>query len=369
MANKLKKLQLNRVDLVDKPSNPLARVVLFKREDILKSLFGAQTTDGVIDTRMFWEAYYKVMDAFQSSVSSILYDSELDDKKRITMLKTSIDQAADHLHTIFDAYPVSKTEPDPESEEHEIYEKVEKTVDVLNELDTLLDSGAISVEDVEDILEDLAMEKKQDQTQEVETLKTALTAKDAEISKAAEAITTLKAEIETLKTQLAETVEKKAASEPEDIWKGVNPKVREQFEAMQKAQKEAQEKVEKAQEDAATIKMTKRVGDDLGGIAGTVDEKTALLRKFEKLAGAEDFEKLFTMLKAAAEVVKASELLNEKGRTGSESSGGSGALTKIKAKAAELLSKNEAKNEAEAFEKAVKQNPELYSEYMQEGVN
>ena len=374
MANKLKKLQINRVDLVDSPSNPLSRVVLYKRADFEKNLFGAKTTDGVINAELFWQSYYKILDSFTRSVDSILYDSELEDKKRVSMLKDSVAQAAKYLTDVFNAYPVAKGENAITDEEQEIYDKVEKTVDVLNELDTLLISGEISVEEVEEILEGLEMAetKKQNEGQEtVETLKTALTAKDAEITKSASEITTLKSEIEKLTAKVSD-FEKKAAdaalTAPEDIWKGVNIKVKEQFEALQKAQKEAEEKVAKAEEDAATTKLTKRVSDDLAGISGSVEEKTVLLRKAQKLMVAEDFEKLFVALKSAAELIGKSALLEERGRGGNGAAAGS-ALEKIKAKAMEFVASKIAKSEAEGFEMAVSQDPELYKEYLQEGVN
>jgi polyhydroxyalkanoate synthesis regulator phasin len=216
MANKLKKLIVNRVDLVDRPSNPAARVMLFKRE-LSKGMFGAKTTDDVITSDAWWTAYYKLMDAFAQSVSSIIWDADLADGKKASMLKASVAEVADHLTALFDAYPVAK------SENAEIYVKIEKTVDVLNELDTLVDGGTFSADDVETILGGIEMAKDAKTADEtaVETLKAEIAAKDAEIAKSAKDVETLKAEIETLKTQVVE--KKTAETDATDIWKGVNP--------------------------------------------------------------------------------------------------------------------------------------------------
>ena len=360
MANMLKNLMINRADLVDAPSNPLARVVLYKRASAIdKNLYGAMTTDGVLDAEMFWNTYYALLSAFRTSIDSILGDMHMDDKKRVGMLKDSVSEVSDKLTELFDTYPITKS---VEDENDEIYEKMEKTVDVLTELDTLILSGEISVDEVSDILEGLEMADKTVET--VETLITAIAAKDAEIAKAVADVTALKAEIETLKTQ---TVEKKEV-ETVDIWKGVNPEIKAQFEALQKSADESQKIAKAAEENAAMIRLTKRVSDELGGIAGTADEKATLLRDVEKVLPADKFEKLYTTLKDASSVIAKSALLEEKGRTGTVGTT-NGAFAKLQAKAAELVTKGTAKTEAQGIELAAKLNPELYAEYMTEGTN
>lgn len=422
MANKLQKLMINRADLVDNPSNPLARVLLYKSKltaagrkaipagefayvapdgtkhlpihdaahvrnalarfdqtDIPASAkagakrkilaaakkFGinvakdAATTNTVLAMDEFWDNYYDYLDAFRTSVGSIMCDETLDDKGKMGMLKESVTEVADQLSALFDTYPVAKTEND------EIYDKFEKTVDVLTELDTLIDSGEISANEISDLLEDLEMAEKTKETQEtVETLKAAVTAKDAEIAKAQADITSLKAEIETLKAQ---TVEKKAA-EPVDIWKGVNPEIKAQFEALQKSADESAKIAKAAEENAAMVKLTKRVSEDLTGITGTVDEKASLLREVEKMLPADKFEKLYTTLKDASTAIAKSAMLEEKGHTGGTNDGNT-AFAKLQAKAQELVDTKVVKTKEQGIALAAKQNPELYKEYMTEGQN
>lgn len=426
MANKLTKLSINRVDLVDRPSNPMARVALFKRDlstkernnlsdsafayigpdgqrhlpihdaahvrnalarlnqtdispaakasakrkimaaakkfgvKVTKGMMGPMTTEQVINSQDFMEQYCELNDAFRNSVNSILYDSGLGDKSASAMLKDSVAQYADALSALFDNYPVSKAE---NSEEHEIYEKIEKTVDVLNELDKLIESGEISVEDVEEILEGIEMADKTNETKDM-VAKADFDAKVAELAKAQEDITKLTAEVEKMKADVA----KKEATEPTDIWKGVNPAIKAEFEALKKKSEDNETIAKAAEEKTAMVELTKRVEADLTGIAGTSVEKAEALRKAEKVLDKETFEKLYGALKTASETIKKSELLNEKGNTGSKADG-QGALAKIKAAAAELVTKGQARTEAEAIAKVAKANPALYKEYIEEGSN
>mgnify|MGYP001565312181 CR=1 FL=1 len=197
--------------------------------------------------------------------------------------------------------------------------------------------------------------------------KTEFDAKAVELTKAQEEITKLKADVEKL-TKAAEEAAKVKTAEPEDIWKGVNPAVKKEFEELKKQADENAKIAKAAEENAATVKLAKRVEQELGGLAGTVDEKTAMLRDVEKTLGSEKFEKLYTVIKSASEVIKKSQLLDELGSTGSSMARG-GAFEKIKAKAQEIVKAGQAKTEAEAITKVVTENPTLYNEYIQEGVN
>lgn len=362
MANKLEKLIINRADLVDSPSNPLARVVLFK------NIYGPKTTEGEIATRTFMDSYHLVMSAFYNSMDGLMYDSQLDDKKRVSMMKDSIEQAAGMLTGLMDTYPFSKSD---EAENDEIYAKIEKTVDVFHRIDTLIANGDISIiGKVTDILEGLKMAEKKTETNDtnetVDALKAEVAAKVTALETAGVELAKMRNEIDALKK--AATASKEP--EVEDIWKGVNPAIRAQFEELKKQADESAKIAKEAEETAAMVKLTKRVTEELNGIAGTIDEKTALLRSVEKAAGSKLFEKLYITLKTASETIKKSEILTEKGHVGNANlANGNTAFEKIRAQAKLLVEKGQAKSEAAAIAAVSRQNPDLYKEYIEEGAN
>jgi hypothetical protein len=411
MANKLKKLMINRTDLVDSPSNPLARVLLYKRKldskdrkDMSDSEFAYISPDGTKHLPINDAAH--VRDALarldQTDISSEAkatarrkieaaaqrfgvkvskrtftredfcneYDlllSEFADRV-IQMpdgdfIKREIADLSGALSEMIDVFPFAKSEI---TENDEIFEKYEKTVDVLEQLDKLILGGEISVEDVAELLEGFQMADKNDKTETVETLK-------AKLAETETALTKAKKDAEDKQKELDDEKKKKKDDNDDDdmkkkavdIWKGVNPEIKAQFEAMQKSTADAEKIAKAAEENAATVRLEKRVNEDISKLHGTVVEKTALLRAIEKVAPADQFEKLFTVLKSADAVITKSLLLDEKGSK--KASSGSSALEKLNAKAKEIMVAKGAKTDAEAFKKAVQQNPELYKEYINEG--
>jgi hypothetical protein len=277
-------------------------------------------------------------------------------------MKESITQAADMLSGLVDSYPFAKSE---ETENDEIFAQIEKTVDVFHGIDTLIANGEISVAEITNLLEGLEMAEKKTETNEIDVLKAEVAAKVTALETAGVEIAKMQKEIADLKKTAAAA---KVEPEVEDIWKGVNPAIRAQFEELKKAADESAKAAKESEENAAMVKLTKRVTEELVGIAGTIDEKAALLRSIEKTAGPKLFEKLYVILKTASEAIKKSELIVEKGRTGPVVTGNT-AFEKIRSQAKQMVENGKAKSEAAAIAIVTRQNPDLYKEYLEEGVN
>lgn len=180
------------------------------------------------------------------------------------------------------------------------------------------------------------------------------TAKDSEIA-------TLKADLK--KAQDAQTasqtqideLKKSIPAKPEDIWKNVDPGVKEQFEAMQKSLADATEKQEMAE-------IAKKVDTDFKGLPGKSDENATLLRQITKKLSAEETAKLYEMLKSAATLISKSALLSENGNRGIDATGKPS--NKFMAAVDEAVAKGQAKNKDEAYTFVAKSQPDLYNEHI-----
>jgi hypothetical protein len=215
MANRLKKLIVDRVDLVDAGANPDADIVLFKREeqtDVKKATFGEiqQTRE---TEEMIHDLYVMCMD-LESAIFSSLYASG----DRVAEVKTSISQFGDAVTALMDEMvkenPVAK----------------HRREDVVAKLKTFV----------------------------------APYLKEAEVAEVKKEET----------TPVVETVEKAI---PEEFRKRLEDAERVAKEATDRiAKAEEAVAVEKAKREH--VELCKRVGDELPNLPGTVDEKAAVLK-------------------------------------------------------------------------------------------
>jgi hypothetical protein len=220
-------------------------------------------------------------------------------------------------------------------------------------------------------------------------------AKDDDVQKAGKAISTarmarLKALRDELASLIADAQGDKMADEDkkDDVGKAADaaedPVVKAKFEAFQKqiddlkAQADdaiAKAAAAKAEADAAVAKaaqeverreradFAKRATDDLSALPGSADDKGNLLYSLSKKLDEAEFKAIDTMLKAANEAAKTGKVTEEVGKSGKAPAGDT-AFAKMKALAAELVTKGTAKTEADAIAVVAQTNPELYAEHL-----
>jgi hypothetical protein len=140
--------------------------------------------------------------------------------------------------------------------------------------------------------------------------------------------------------------------------------------------------IQKADETAAELEKTKvqlAKADDslltrtilekaarLSHVAPT-DELAPVLKEASQVLSEESFQKLEQILATAEERVSKGDLFTEYGRNGyGEQKPESGAYEQLLAKADEMIEKGADISKVEAFDRALRSNPELYNQYMAE---
>lgn len=166
---------------------------------------------------------------------------------------------------------------------------------------------------------------------------------------------------------LESQVAKQNVDPEEEFKKSLPESVRKRLEASEQRAKQAEEEVKKFNEARAKeqyIAKAKEYGklpiksEELGLILKSVAEKDA-----------ENYVKLEELLKAANEQIKAGDLFKEKGTASAGGATGNSAYEKLSTMAQEIVKSDSKVTFYEAFEMALKRNPDLYKEYVEEGAN
>lgn len=151
----------------------------------------------------------------------------------------------------------------------------------------------------------------------------------------------------------------KAPDSTEEIMKSLDPVVQEVFKSM-KLQKETAENVVKQMNEQKITEQAIAKAKELKALP--VDE--AKLVEIVKSAS----EEVFEVLKAASNLIESGVQFEEVGKN-KGGSNSADAWTKIEKKAGEYKAADEKLTNAGAIAKAIKDNPELYREYLKGGAN
>lgn len=191
-----------------------------------------------------------------------------------------------------------------------------------------------------------------------EATMTEMAKKDEELSKAAEEVAKAKEELTKVTTEL-ETVTKSKETEKsvEDVIKSLDPTVQEVFKSL-KSQKETAEAVvkqlnEKKLEDEAVAKAKE--------LKSLPVEEAKLVTVVKGVS-----EEVFEILKAANKAIETGGLFEEVGKAKGDAD--NDAWAKIEKKADEIV-ESEKVSKQKAIAKVIKENPELYREYLKGGAN
>jgi hypothetical protein len=186
-----------------------------------------------------------------------------------------------------------------------------------------------------------------------------------ELAKAKGDVETLTEDLNKAKTELQEVeVAKSKDSEPdfEEVLKGLDPSVQSVFKSLQ-AQKDAAEEVAR---QAAEEKVTQEAIAKAKDLKALPVEEDKLVEVMKGIT-----PEVHEVLKAANQAILDNGLFEEVGKSKGEeakSTDSNEAWAKIE-KAAEKIEADEKVSKAKSISMAIKQNPDLYREYLKGGAN
>ena len=172
---------------------------------------------------------------------------------------------------------------------------------------------------------------------DINTLSAEAQAEFQKLQELAAQVPALEEERDTLQEQLSKAADPPASTEPEDVMKGLDPKVQELFKSLSDRADASEARAEEVVEKLATSELEGFAKADLAALSGEVADQVRILRLMQKSLKAEEFTAVKEMFKGAAAAVKAADVLKrELGASEPETVGG-GAFAKVQAKGAELV--------------------------------
>ena len=382
MAAKLKHLKIQKVDFVDEGANPDAHIKLFKRKEkegqskkegkgvsVWKRLLAfigkeAGIDQGEIDSAMeviqkgdsisfnekinevnnrkvvdeIWDICY----ALQSSLCSILYDEELDSTKSLAAMQESLNEFCIVVQECMAKWSDGKQSNiiRKKEEESEIVEKNNKNLRGEEEMkidkSKLTDAERAFLESIEKRCESIHA------GEVAEEFNAASVAAQTQQQSTNVGSTDL---LSKALTDLGIPVKTTGIEQEDDIYKGLNPIVRKELEALKKFREEAEEKELKA--------VAKKYE-----IIGKKEEELLPILKNLRAAGGTAYNDMIAVLDQAVDTVEKSGVFSEIGKAG-EGVLEKGAWSEAETKAAELMKSKIGLTKAQAMDEVFQADPEL----------
>ena len=368
---KLKKLEVNSVDLVPAGANPDAYINLFKSKEerpawerfvgMVKKTFGMDEADieavyaehfNPVNKQRIENEIWDYTSALRESFTSIMKDADLDEVGRTEMLTKSMDEFTTAMQEVIPLWSTGQEalQKSLDDETVELYKQLE--------IESLMDRIAVlkagdeeSDEDVDDELpedeeegEVLQKEEKRDMIIEKSKLTAEeLMALEAIIQKAGVTEEVVEEAVEKADETATETVEKTAET------------VTEQPEELQKAYA----RVEELERELA-MKEMEAVAKSYDILGKDTVELTKSLYAM-KQAGAEVYAEFVGALDIAKSAKENSGIFTEIGKSRTET--GYGVQNQIEAFASEIMKADPSLSRVQAIAKAWEQNPNLVKEY------
>ena len=407
MASKLKELEITKVDFVDNGANPNAHIKLFKNKNgelgtaqevptesgepkqngmfkrfisVIGKAVGLkpEEIDATIEeiakgneAETFGEKMYevkrrKIVDemwdlcyALQSSLCSIICDDEAGDNT-LNLMKTSLDEFTTVMNGAIEQWS--------EGKESNVIKKSSEPVDPAE-----LEYMKSYRDHIDTMIAKAEKDKGNGTRKEIEKLKGEKEEMKIDKSKLTPAERAFLEDIEkrcgdgtstevtpqedpvakNIQTPGQATEPAVAASEPEDIYKGLHPAVKAELEALTKRAAAAEEK------ELADIAKKYE-------IIGKKPEELVPVLKSLKTSSVDAYDNMIAILDASVEAVNKSSMFGEVGKSGGYSNAESDAWSKIEKKADEIMQANPAMNRSVAIDTVCQQNPQLVREYESE---
>lgn len=416
MANKLRNLNITKVDFVDEGANPDAHIMLYKNRDatgkpvedreegnvnVLKRLFSAITKalgmkenefENAIeeiqkgDSESFSERYteaknrkiadeiWDVCYALQSSLYSILNDDDLDSTQTSDAMTESLDEFCEVVKDAITQWSngkanniVRKNEEITEAEleamksvQERLAESIEKSVVIKEEKNIKKSKGDEEMALVNIDKSKLTSAEKAF-LEDIE--KRCSTSQDAGEENAGNGAGEKKdaAVIKSVSEPQADnpvpdepTKTASELSDGEDIYKGLHPAVKEEIQSLRKFREEA--------EDRELSEIAKRYT-----IIGKKVEDLVPMFKSLRAAGGTAFEDMIAVLNQAVETAENSGAFSEIGKSGHGETTDGAAWAEADAKAIELMKSKTGLTKAQALDEVFIAEPELAEKCEKEG--
>lgn len=337
----LRKLQINRVSLVDAGANPGANIVLFKRDP--KAITKSMSDDILTPIR-------KAMDGEMEQPAT--FDDALAEMEG----RAKAWQVMDEIYPLTDAYRNSVCSIYEHAKGDERKTKLkESTTQFLSEMKTRLS--------------EIAKSKNKEGDMDAAEIKKLLDPLTAQVTEANKAIATLKSALDTEKAANEELRKRLAGSPPPpdttpvtkaDLLK-MDAATREIVEKAMSELAKSREEVAKLQADGILTFETQRIEKEFRTLPGDPKDYAKLVLKFE--AGSEERKAVEKLL---AEANQGGELmLTDHGTTIRKNQDGD-PVAKLHAKAAEIRKASPRMTAAEALQQAYAESPELRAEIEEE---
>lgn len=379
MATKLKNLKIKKVDFVDEGANPDAHIKLFKRKEkegqlkeegkgagVWKRLLtfmgkAAGMDQSEIDSAMeviqkgesisfnekinevnnrkvadeIWDICY----ALQSSLCSILYDEELDSTKSLAAMQESFNEFCIVVQECMAKWSDGKQSNiiRKKEEEPEIVEKNNKNL--RGEEEMKIDKSKLT--DAERAFLE-SIEKRYGSIQASEAAEGLSVAAQTQQQSTNVGSTDL---LSKALTDLGIADKTTEIEQEEDIYKGLNPVVKKELEALKKFREEVEEKELKA--------VAKKYE-----IIGKREEELLPVLKNLRAAGGTAYNDMIAVLDQAVDTVEKSGVFSEIGKAG-EGVLEKGAWTEAETKATELMKSKIGLTKAQAMDEIFQADPEL----------
>ena len=298
----------------------------------------AVTFEQIEDNRELADKIWRITDALNSSLFSILRDKDITGEQKAAMITQTADQVAAAIKTdiagkIGGEESMSKGAEEPGEE------------GAGNMPTETQDSQQPAVEDKPVKTEPVGKQHPAGDTQQEGDIdmkfnKSAMTPEE-------------KAQLEELEKKygvVEETPEEAKPEYVEDIYKGLHPAVKAEMENLRKFREEA--------ENRELNEIAKRYT-----IIGKKPEELVPMLKSLRAAGGTAYDDMIALLDSTKEAVEKSGVFGEIGKSGSAAGTGDSAWNKIEKAAAEVMSANVNMTRAQAIEKVCDEHPELVAEY------
>lgn len=359
MARKLKKLLIDRVDLVPDGANPDAHIVLFKSAAVTKEEMGEDemplTTNQRLQQRQLWDEWHPLWNAFCQSVWEIMECGE-DAGKHAPILMQSIDEFSTKAKEILAGLGL-----------------VEKAAPLLAICAEVRKAGAVmaasrrkrlqdAIEALQAILNEAA--PKEDGSMEKGSSMAEKTASEqTELAKAQERIAALETELATAKSALAQAQQTPEEQEAAYL-KSLPESVRKQRE-VEKAENAALRE-ELRVEKEARLQQTYIEKTAAFRALGITPDHWNILKSIDALPEQERTE-LHRILACATELVKqgGSKVFKTAGRDGGGNAGGS-AQEQVDRYAKALMADDPKLTYQVALGKVFREHPDLYEQQRRE---
>lgn len=367
---KLKKLEVNSVDLVPAGANPDAHINLFKSKEerpawerfvgMVKKTFGMDEADieavyaehfNPVNKQRIENEIWDYTSALRESFSSIMKDADLDADGRTEMLTKSMDEFTTAMQEVIPLWSTGQEalQKSLDDETVELYKQLE--IESLMDRIAVLKAGdEVTDDDDDELVEDEADDEEipEEEEEEMRIDKSRLSTEEQQMLDAIIRKSIITDEVDETVAKSDEPVVEQPTEQP------VEKSVEEPTE-LQKAHDRVAEL-----ETALAMKELEAVAKSYEILGKDTEELTKSLYAM-KQAGAEAYAEFVGALDIAKSAKENSGMFTEIGKSRTET--GYGVQNKIEAYASEIQKADPSLSRVQAIAKAWEQNPDLVKQY------